>query len=238
MSIYALTDIQQDDQLCISYILRGKMLLHGTARRKKLLEEFRFECSCSACLDEAVTGSNRWLLDQKKKSFIVLWTQETANDIIEEGIKDLEKMEFSTSRENWARVAEIARATLKKNGRFLSKNNIVCILTSLSLMNALDHLGEVQEALQLAKALLPYIKEYDSNEGVSAHLARMSCYSFTVGETQEGLQLFRDSINLFPRNMNYGGYLHIASMEAVKVGGSSVSKLIASKLQGITLYMY
>lgn len=222
MSIYALVNIHEQEQLCISYISREETLLYGSARREKLRNNCRFECTCSTCLNEQEPGSEKWVLNQKKKSFIAPWTQETANHIMEEGLKHLKEVELSTSIKEWFKIVEVCTPALSNQRRYLSEANIIRILTSLSLMNAHDQLGNNDEALKLAEAVLPFIKLYDSAEGIGIHMARMSCYHFRMGNTQNGLHLFWESFDTFPRNMNNEPYLTEALCKAISVEGPSI----------------
>ena len=237
MSVYALTKIHEQEQLCISYISREERLLYGSARRNELQKIFRFECTCFTCLNEAEPGLEKWILDQKKKSLITPWTRETANHIMEEGLEHLQIVEKFKSSKTWPQIVEISTTALSNQRRYLSEINIVRILTTLSLMNAHDHLGNSDEALQLAEAVLPYIKLYDSAEEISAHLARMSCYHFRMGNAQNGSHLFWKSLDMFPRNMNNEHYLCEALSKAKDVEGPSIERRVQSKLEGLKIYI-
>ena len=245
MSVYALTNIAKQEQLCISYISRDKMLLYGSARRKELQEVFRFECICSTCLSEAEPGSDKWVLDQKKQALIAPWKRETADHVMEVGLKTLNEVESSTSIADWFKVVETSTVALNNQRRYLSETNVIRILTSLSLMNAHDNLGNAHKALQLAEAMLPHVRLYDSAEGIGAHLARMSCYHFRIGNKRKGLNLFWESLDIFPRNLNNEHYLMEAVQEATNMAiqEPSITQRLASKLrdmdkQGLTLYLH
>ena len=237
MSVYALTNIHKQEQLYINYGSRETLLLYGSARRNELQRICRFECTCSTCCNEAELGSEEWILDQKKKSFIAPWTRETASHIMEEGLEHLKEVELSKSIKDWPKIVEISTTALSNQRRYLSETNIVRILTSLSLMNAHDHLGNSDEALQFAEAVLPYIKMYDSAEEISAHLARMSCYHFRMGNAQNGSHLFWESMDMFPRNMNNEHYLCEALSKVKDVEGPSTVRRVQSKLEGLTIYI-
>jgi len=52
MMVYALRDIEEGEELCISYIGDVHRLLPGKFRREKLMEVFGFEWECRVCIDE------------------------------------------------------------------------------------------------------------------------------------------------------------------------------------------
>ena len=89
MVVTTLRDIKKGEQLSIGYIRVIYQLLPREIRRNKLMEVFGFECVCPVCMEEGVVGSDRWLLEQQKKAFIVPWSRERAHLAMGEGVHAL-----------------------------------------------------------------------------------------------------------------------------------------------------
>jgi len=161
MMVYALRDIEEGEELCISYIGDVHRLLPGKFRREKLMEVFGFECECRVCIDEKVVyvGSKSWLLEQQKKRFIAPWSRETAELAMQDGRNALMKLQALQEDKDWAKIADIGEAALRTHKGVLSVKNVIQYLLSKALLEAYLKLDQPANALQFADVVLKSVEE-------------------------------------------------------------------------------
>ena len=196
--VYALRDIEEGEELCISYIRDVHRLLPGKFRREKLMEVFGFECVCPVCVDERVVGTESWLLDQQKKRFVSPWSHETAELAMQDGRNALMKMLALQEDKDWVKKAEIAEAALRIHKGVLSVKNVVRYLLSKALLEAYWMLDQPANALQIADVVLESVEEYESSEVIGNVFSQIGVCHFKLGDIRKGRVFTERMLKQFP----------------------------------------
>ena len=199
--VYTLKDIEKGEELCISYISDIHRLLPGNFRREKLMSVFGFECRCSVCVDEKVSGSASWFLEHQKKSFIAPWSHKTAEVAMQEGKNALMKLIQLRVDGDWAKVAEIAQVALKCSKGILRDKNIFRYLLSRYLLEAYWMLDRPMDALQISDVVLKSVEEYELSLTITEVLSQIGGCHFKVGNVQKGCEFTEKSMRHFPVKM-------------------------------------
>ena len=145
ISVFALEDIEADDQLGISYLLPEYCLYVKEVRRKELMDVFGFKCHCSVCLDEEVTGSKHWLLDQKKRSLIVPWSHQMVKKVMDQGWEMIHPRKITALLPS--QIIKMLEPAVRVQSVYLDKSNAILILTAKALINRYSELGESEKAI-------------------------------------------------------------------------------------------
>lgn len=198
MMVYALRDIEEGEELCISYIGDVHRLLPGKFRREKLVEVFGFECECHVCINEKVVGSKSWLLEQQKKRFIAPWSRETAELAMQDGRNALMKLRALQEDKDWAKIADIGEAALRTHKGVLSVKNVIQYLLSKALLEAYLKLDQPANALQFADVVLKSVEEYESSEVIQEVMSEIGLCHFKLGNVEKGKLFTERSLKQFP----------------------------------------
>ena len=146
VSVFALEDIEAGDQLGISYLRSEYCLYVREVRRKELMDVFGFNCHCSVCLGEEVTGSKQWLLDQQKRSLIAPWSHQMVKKIMEQGWGMIcPRRKFTTLLPS--QIIQVLEPEVRVQRSYLDKSNSILILTAKVLITKYSELGESEKAI-------------------------------------------------------------------------------------------